>query len=321
MILSKTPLKLPFAGGLTDLKSYADKYGGVTVSTTVDKYVYIALKENLGGYFRLKYQDVQEKVNEVEHIKHDLIRETVKLTGLQDEPLDLVIMADLAGESGLGSSGAVTVGLLHALHAYKGEVVTKEQLIEEACRVEVDILEGASGYHDPAICALGGLKRIEYHGRNIIPKDVSVPPATLQAFQDSLLFFYGGRHHKSKPSLALLNSHMGEAVETLHAIRRSGYDLEGALEASELARVAALVGEMQSLKQRLPGHFVDDYVLDVVARVRATGAYAQLPGGKISAFVMVCCPDGQQDAVRRALPELREMMLKFETGGTQVTEI
>lgn len=321
MILSKTPLKLPFAGGLTDLKSYADKYGGVTVSTTVDKYVYVALKENLGGYFRLKYQDVQEKVNEVEHIKHDLIREAVKLTGLADEPLDLVIMADLAGESGLGSSGAVTVGLLHALHAFKGEAVSKETLIDEACRVEVDILEGASGYHDPAICALGGLKRIEYHGRNITPKDIRLKPKTLQAFQDSLLFFYGGRHHKSKPSLALLNSHMSEAVETLHAIRRTGYSLAGALEADELARAAELIGEMQTLKQRLPGHFVDDYVLDVVARVRATGAYAQLPGGKISAFVMVCCPNGQQDAVRAALPELREMTLKFETGGTQVTEI
>ena len=321
MILSKTPLKLPFAGGLTDLKAYAGKYGGVTVSTTVDKYVYVALKENLGGYFRLKYQDVQEKVNEVEHIKHDLIREAVKLTGLQDEPLDLVIMADLAGESGLGSSGAVTVGLLHALHAYKGEVVGKEQLIEEASRVEVEILEGASGYHDPAICALGGLKRIEYHGSNISAKAISAPPETLRAFQDSLLFFYGGRHHKSKPSLALLSSHMNEAVETLHAIRRTGYDLESAFEAGKLTRIAELIGEMQHLKQKLPGHFVDDYVLDVVARVRATGAYAQLPGGKISAFVMVCCPDGQQDAVRAALPDLREMRLKFETGGTQVTEI
>lgn len=321
MILSKTPLKLPFAGGLTDLKGYADKFGGVTVSTTVDKYVYVALKENLGGYFRLKYQDVQEKVNEVEHIKHDLIRETIKLTNLEKEPLDMVIMADLAGESGLGSSGAVTVGLLHALHAYKGEPVSKETLIEEACRVEVEILEGASGYHDPAICALGGLKRIEYHGSTITAKNISAPPETLQAFQNSLLFFYGGRHHKSKPSLALLNSHMSEAVETLHAIRRTGYDLESAFEAGKLAHVAELIGEMQDLKQRLPGHFVDDYVLDVVARVRAAGAYAQLPGGKISAFVMVCCPDGQHDAVRAALPELRELKLNFETAGTQVTEI
>lgn len=321
MILSKTPLKLPFAGGLTDLKGYADKYGGVTVSTTVDKYVYVALKENLGGYFRLKYQDVQEKVNEVGHIKHDLIRETIKLMNLEKEPLDMVIMADLAGESGLGSSGAVTVGLLHALHAYKGESVSKETLIEEASRVEVEILEGASGYHDPAICALGGLKRIEYHGSAITAKAISAPPETLQAFQNSLLFFYGGRHHKSKPSLALLSSHMSEAVETLHAIRRTGYDLESAFEAGKLGRVAELIGEMQDLKQRLPGHFVDDYVLDVVARVRAAGAYAQLPGGKISAFVMVCCPDGQHDAVRAALPELRELKLDFETAGTQVTEI
>jgi len=101
MIISKTPLRIPLAGGLTDLKDYAAEFGGVTVSGTVDKYIYVIVKENLGGYFRLKYTDVQEKVNDVYHIKNDLIREAIILTGLSDTPLDISIMADLAGESGL----------------------------------------------------------------------------------------------------------------------------------------------------------------------------------------------------------------------------
>mgnify|MGYP000096835070 CR=1 FL=1 len=322
MIVSKTPLRIPFAGGLTDLKHYAAKFGGVTVSATIDKYVYVALKENLGGYFRLKYTDVQEKVGEMEHIKHDLIREAVRLTGLQDKPLDLVVMADLAGESGLGTSGAVTVGLLHAMHAYKGEAVTRQQLFEEASHIEVEVLGGASGYHDPSICALGGLKLLEYHGPQVSPRDIKLTPETKAAFETSLLFFYGGRHHRSKPSLALLSSHMEAAHEELHAIRRLGYDLEAAFGDGNLQQIAEIIGEMQRLKQKLPGNFEDDYVQDVVARVRETGAYAQLPGGKISAFVIVCCPNGQQDAVRQALSEdHKEVSLKLETGGTVVTEI
>ena len=321
MIVSKTPLRIPLAGGLTDLKEFAERYGGVTVSATIDKYVYVMLKENLGGYFRLRYQDVREKVGEVAHIKHDLIREAVRVTGLEEHPLDLVIMADLAGESGLGTSGAVTVGLLHAMHAFKGEGVSKEQLLTEASHIEVDVLQGASGYHDPSICALGGLKLIEYHSAKIVPRDIPLSPTMREAFQNSLLFFYSGRHAKSKPSLDLLSSHMAEATATLHEIKALGYALERAFLNSDLQRVGEIIGEMQTLKQRLPGRFEDDYVQSVTKRVREAGAYAQLPGGKISAFVIVCCPGGEQEGVRRALSDLREVRLELETGGAQVTVV
>ena len=321
MIVSKTPLRVPFAGGLSDLKSYAGRFGGATLSSTIDKHVYVMLKENLGGYVRLRYQDVQEKVAALEHVKHPLIRESVRLVGLEGAALDLVVMADLAGESGLGTSGALTVGLLHALHAYKGEVVTAEQLLQEACHLEVEVLQGASGYHDPSICALGGLKLIEYRGNHITAREVRVDEAFRETFEASLLFFYGGRHHRSKPSLDLLTSRLEEAYEVLHAIKALAYELEEAFAASDLKRVAEIVGEKQALKQQLPGHFVDDYVLDVVRRVRETGAYAQLPGGKISAFVIVCCPDGQHEAVRRALADHKEVTLALSREGTQVTHI
>jgi len=321
MIVAKTPLRIPFAGGLTDLRDYAAKYGGVTVSTTIDKHIFVMIKENLGGYFRLKYTDVQEKVNEVAHIKHDLIREAVQLTGLHEEPLDIVIMSDLAGESGLGTSGAVTVALLHAMHTYKSEAVTKGQLLQEASQIEVEILGGASGYHDPSICALGGLKRIEYDGPSITAKDITLSPEMNTRFQNSLLFFYGGRHNRSKPSLALLSSRMADATETLHAIKALGYTIEAAFEAGDLSDIARCIGEMQALKQTLPGMFVDDYVEDVVKRVRSTGAYAQLPGGKISAFVIVCCPEGQQNAVRAVMTDHNEVKLRLEPEGTQAITI
>lgn len=321
MIVAKTPLRIPLAGGLTDLKPYAHRFGGVTVSATIDKYVYVFLKENLGGYYRLRYQDVQEKVHQVDHIKNDLIRESVKLTGLADSPLDIVVMVDLAGESGLGTSGALSVSLLHAMHAYKGEQVSKEQLYQEAAQIEVDILGGASGYHDPTICALGGLKCIEYGRGDIRARDLAVTPETHAAFERSLMLFYSGRHAKSKPSLDLLSSHLDEGAATLHQIRELGYRLAVAFEAGRMPEIAECVGEMQRLKQQLPGSFEDDYVKDMVARVRGAGAYAQLPGGKISAFVIVCCPEDEHQAVREELAELKEVRFGLEKRGTVVKRV
>ncbi len=308
------------AGDLTDLPGYAHAHGGVTVSSTVNKYVFVMLKENLGGYHRLRYQDVTEKVFDADHIKNDLIRESLRLTGLDKTPLDIVIMADLAGESGLGASGALTVSLLNAMHAFRGESPSRETLVHEAGHIEVEIL-AAGGYHDPSITALGGLKRLEYRQGLTSAADIALSAETRQAFEESLLFFYGGRHHRSKPSLELLSSRLQEALPTLDAIKELALRLERAFTRGELPEIAACIGEMQTLKQRLPGNFEDAYVKDVVARVRSTGAYAQLPGGKISVFVLVCCPDAQQDAVREVMKDHREIRLGLEREGTRVLEL
>lgn len=320
MIVAKTPLRIPLAGGLTDLPGYAHAFGGVTVSTTIDKYVYVMLKENLGGYYRLRYQDVTEKVGDAAHIKNDLIRESLRFTGLDGTPLDVVVMADLAGESGLGMSGALAVSLLNAMHAFKGERLSREELARAAGRLEVERLE-AGGYHDPSITALGGLKRLDYRAGLERAADIALAAETRRAFEESLLLFYGGRHHKSKPSLDVLSSHLDAALPTLDAIKHLALALEQAFGRGKLPDIAACIGEMQSLKQRLPGNFEDDYVRDIVERVRRSGAYAQLPGGKISAFVIVCCPNGEQEVVRAALRDLREISFGLESQGATVSEV
>ena len=154
-------------------------------------------------------------------------------------------------------------------------------------------------------------------------RDLGLEPApgVREAFDASLLLFYSGRHGKSKPSLDLLTSHLTEALSVLHDIRALVPELASAFAAGDLAGIARCVGEQQRLKKKLPGRFVDDHVEQVVARVRATGAEAQLPGGKISAFVLVVCPDGQQAAVRAALADLREVRFRTTDVGTRATQI
>lgn len=321
MIISKTPFRLPFAGGLTDLPGFAHEYSGVTASVTIDKYVYVGIKRNVDGYINLKYMDVHEKVTSLYDIKHDLIREALQLTNLGGEPLDIYIMVDLNSESGLGSSGAVTVGLLHAMHAYRREEVSALQLFNEAARIEVEILGGASGYHDPAICALGGLKLIEYDESGIENRPIAIGSRFQKEFEDSLLFFYSGRHHKSKPSLDLLNTNMAEAVPVLNEMKSTAYAFSEALSAGDLHSAARGIARQQELKQSLPGMFVDDHVLDVVRRASQHGAFAQLPGGKVGAFIMICCPDGQQETVRAEFKEFREVELRFSETGSVVYDI
>ncbi len=321
MIVTKTPLRIPLAGGLTDVRGYAERFGGVSVSATIDKYVYVVVKDSATGSFDLRYQDAHEKAATASGVRHDLIREALRATDLASTPLSIHVLVDLASESGLGASGALTVGLLHALHAYRGETPAPETLAREAGHIEVEVLEGASGYHDPTITALGGVKLIEYRGADASARDIVMTDATRSAFTDSLLFFYSGRHAPTKPSLDLLGSHMEEALPLLHQIRAIGYELERAFAAGDLLRIAQIIGEQQALKQRLPGRFVDDYVLDVTRRVREVGAYAQLPGGKISAFVIVACPAGNHEAVRRALSDLREVSLGLDPAGTRSVRV
>ena len=319
--MSKTPFRVPFAGGLTDLKPYAHPYGGVTVSVTIDKYIYVGVKPNVDGYFNLKYMDVHEKVSSVDAIRHDLAREALKLTGLEGTPVDIYMMTDLNSESGLGSSGALTVGLLNAFHAHNGETVTREQLLEEAGHIEVDILDGASGYHDPSICALGGLRVIEYGQNGVTHRAITLDNGFQDEFLEALLFFYGGVHHKSKPSLDLLSAGIEEARPRLDEMKAIAYELEEAFRSKDLSEIARLIQTQQDLKQQLPGQFEDDYVRDLVSRVRKHGAYCQLPGGKIGAFAMLVCPDGQQEAVRKEFADMREVHFGFDFIGTQLHEL
>lgn len=318
MIVSRTPLRVPLAGGLTDLAAYAQRFGGATLSATIDKYVYVTVKDDLDGTFDVRYQDAHERAARAGALRHDLLREALRLTGMDERPLDVDFRVDLAGESGLGTSGALSVGILHALARLRGATVDPWTLLADAARVEVDMLQGASGYHDPAICALGGLRHLAYDGRGGVREvPLQLAEGMGARLDEALLLFYSGHHARSKPSLDLLGSHMDEALPVLHEIRALTDELATALADGDLPRVAGAIGTQQRLKQRLPGRFVDDSVEDVVARVRATGAEAQLPGGKISAFVLACCPDGQQDAVRAALADLREVPFSFQSEGTR----
>jgi galactokinase/mevalonate kinase-like predicted kinase len=317
MWVARTPLRLPLAGGLTDLAGYAERFGGVTVSVTIGVAAYATLLPSLDGQFEVVAEGSVERAAHLSAIRHDLVREALRSVDPDHPPVRLALWLDVAGKSGLGASGALTVATLHALRVARGERPVGEALAHEAAHIEVEVLQGASGYHDPHICARGGLWRLDYAGAEVRGRQLALTPSAQAAFEGSLLLFASGRQARTKPSLDLLRSHFEEALPILHDIKGLALEVESALLAGDLTRLAWGVGEMQRLKELLPGNFYDDFVADVTRRVRATGAAPQLPGGKISGYVLVCCPDGQQAAVRAALSALREVPLAFSGIGTQ----
>ncbi|MFO7545922.1 MAG: hypothetical protein R6W77_10545 [Trueperaceae bacterium] len=311
MIVARTPLRVPFAGGLTDLAPYAQRFGGATVSATIDAYVRVSLLPSLDGRFEVHAEGAVEHAAEPEEVGHELAREALASVDRAQLPVRMAIWADLPGNSGLGTSGAVTVSLLHALRAARGETPSRAALAEEAAEIEVERLRGASGYHDAHVCARGGVLRLTYDGAKVRERRLDADPTTTRELERSLLLFATERQERTKPSLDALTARFEEAVPILHDIRALADEATAAIESGDVARLAFCIGEQQRLKQLLPGRFVDDQVRDVTARVRAVGAAAQFPGGKISGFVLVCCPEGQHEAVREALPELRQLPLRF----------
>lgn len=318
MLVARAPLRVPLAGGLTDLRPYAERFGGVTVSATIDLSARVTWLPSLSGRFEVVAEGRVQEVRRVEDVENDLVRTALASVDPAHEPVRLAVWLDVEGNSGLGASGAISTALVHAAVTARGEALDPARLGAWAARLEVEELDGASGYHDANVSARGGLRRLEYAGAVVTDVPLGLTRAREDALLGTLLLFATGRRGVTRSSLAVLLSRLEEALPVLHDIKGVALELTGALAAGDPERFARCVGEQQRLKQLLPGDFVDDEVTSLVARVERHGASAQVPGGKIGGYLLVACPHGQQAAVRAELGELREVPLFFTREGSSV---
>ncbi len=200
MIITKTPLRISLLGGNTDFPAYFQKYGGAVLTTTIDKYLYVILKERFDDEIWINYS-IKEKVKEVKDIKHDLVREAMKLVGV-DRGVEITFLSDIPSEgSGLGSSSAILIGLLHALHEYKNEAVTQIQLINEACFIEIDVLKKPIGIQDQVAIAFGGCRKIKFNKNNDV-EYMMLSDHFEKMCKDSLLLLYTNKTRKAEDILS-----------------------------------------------------------------------------------------------------------------------
>lgn len=232
MIITRTPFRISFFGGGTDIPAWYKENGGAVLSTTIDKYCYISCRR-LPPFFDHKHRIVyskQELINDVSEIIHPAVRETFRVMNIS-EGLEIHHNADLPAKSGLGSSSAFTVGLLHALYALKGKMVAKRRLALEAIHIEQEMIKEYVGSQDQVAVAFGGLNRITFSGQHKIEVNpIILSKAKCQQFQDHLMLFFTGfsrlaseieadkikQISKKKSELSLLHSMVEEAINLLN---------------------------------------------------------------------------------------------------------
>lgn len=321
MIISKTPLRVSFVGGGTDLPDFYEEHGGAVVSTSIDKWIHVIVRRRFEGDLRVSYSRT-EIVESVDQVEHELVREALRMTGLP-RGLDIVTLADVPSHgTGLGSSSAVTVGLLLALYGYQGVYKSAFELAEEASQIEITILGKPIGRQDQYAAAVGGFNFIEFlKGGGVRVEPLITPARTIKRLHRSLLLFYTGRQRPASGVLAEQRAAIrsGAATDALLGMRDLAYELRERLGHGDIDAVGPLLHRNWELKRSLVDGLSDSELDGWYQRALDAGATGgKLLGAGAGGFLLVVVPPDSQARVRRAMGELREVPFHFSARGTQV---
>jgi D-glycero-alpha-D-manno-heptose-7-phosphate kinase len=325
MIISRTPLRISFVGGGTDLVDFCKEHGGAVVSTTIDKWINVIVARRFEGDIRVSYSQT-EIVDNASHVHHELVRETMRVTGIP-RGIDVVTLADVPSQgTGLGSSSAVTVGLLNALYAFQGIYRAPAQLAEEASRIEIETLGKPIGRQDQYAAAVGGLNLIEFtrNGGGVRVDPIVCPPGTLSILHRSLLLFYTGRQRSANSVLHEQANAIrdGGAVEALKKMRDYAYELRDRLGAGDTDSIGELLHRNWELKRSLVDGLSDTQIDSWYEEALAAGASGgKLLGAGAGGFLLISAPPDRHASVRTALGQLREVPFRFASRGSQISLI
>ena len=323
MLIVRTPFRISFFGGGTDVKEYYSEHGGAVLSTTFDKYCYVVMRYNPPFFDykgRLNYSKI-EKFNRAEEIEHPMVREALKKYGFSD--VHITYDADLPARSGLGTSSAFSVGLLNGIHAMRGEMVDKMTLAEEAIDLERVRCREAGGVQDQLACSFGGLNRMKFGNTGGGEIDVSPIPLLRERkerFCEQLLLFFTGFSRNSSTILAkqIANTknklaELGEMAalvdEGINALSRD----------DDFREFGRLLDHTWRLKRTLASGISNDDIDRIYDRARNAGALGgKILGGGGGGFLLFIVEPGAQQSVIDALNDLLHVPFKFEDEGTKI---
>ena len=321
MIITRSPLRISLGGGGTDLPSYYRQHSGFVISAAIDKYVYITVHRTFVDYLIIKYSHM-ENVRSLDEIQHPLIRETLRLNGVDPAFLEIASMSDIPAGTGLSSSGSFTTALLHALHTLNQKVLTKQQLAECACHLEIDVLRESVGKQDQYIAAFGGITALSFHTDDSVEvRPVSLSAETMFNLEDNLLLFFTGYSRSASSILSDQDrrSRCEDAamLDNLHFVKDLGYRSLRALESGELREFAELMhvhwGHKKKRSEGMSNGAIDEWY----ELARNNGALGgKLIGAGGGGFLMFYTESKThlRSAMLRA--GLREVRLRFDFGGT-----
>jgi len=319
MIIVQTPLRVSFFGGGTDLRSFFAVEGGCVLSSAIDKYIFITIKKRFDQLLRIGYTRT-EMVESVGEVQHELIREALRKTGI-GRGVEVTTMGDIpSAGSGLGSSSTVTVGALHAMYTFLGEIVPAERLAREACEIEIDILGKPIGVQDQYIAAYGGLRFMEFTlAGQVLCERIDLGSDLLRRLNESLLLFFTGVTRQADSILGEQKRNINDRMAILREMKQMAYTARDELRAGNLEAMGRLLHEGWQLKKQLASQISNSAIDEMYQTARRAGAL----GGKITGaggggFLLLYCLPERREAVRDALKPLQELPFQLEMDGTKV---
>ncbi|CAN5742490.1 GHMP kinase [soil metagenome] len=319
MIVTQTPLRISFLGGGTDFREFYRQEEGWVLTSAIDKYIYVVIKERFDAKIRVGYTRT-EMVDDIDELQHELVRECLRKTGIL-RGIEISTMADIPSEgSGLGSSSTVTVGLLNAMYHYLGTPVDHERLAAEACEIELDILGKPIGVQDQYIAAYGGQRFVKFCADDQVNvQSLCLDENVMRKLNQNLLLFYTNVARKAESVLAEQVQNIDNRLPVLREMKQLALQAKASLCAQSLDDFGQLLDQSWQLKKQLASKISNSAIDDLYNAARKAGAL----GGKITGaggggFLLLYCPTAQQDNVRAALSNLTELSFNLERDGSKV---
>ncbi|MCI4339440.1 MAG: GHMP kinase [Thermoplasmata archaeon] len=323
MIITRTPLRISFAGGGTDLASFYEPYdGGAVVTAAIDKFVHVIVNEKFDRSIRVAYSKT-ENVDRLEDVQHELFREAMRATGVA-ERVEIHTIADIPGEgTGLGSSSSLTVGLLNALYAFRGVLKDPAELAAEACRIEIETLGGALGKQDQYIAAFGGVQQFEFRADGSV-RSTPLPLSTLdrESLSDHLSLFYTGITRKAGGILAEQRARTGQNKGSLLRMRALAGEARTAIVEHDWARLGHVLDEGWQLKRGLATGISSPEIDRQFSAAKAAGAF----GGKVTGaggggFLLLVHPPERSRQIAAALSPMARLPVRITSEGSRILGI
>lgn len=321
MIITRTPFRISFAGGGSDLANYYEKFGGAVLSTAIDKYVYLSMHPYFfkDGYF-LKYKEVED-VHNVEDIKHRIIREVFKLYNIKG--VDFNSSADIPSGTGLASSSAFTAGLITLCNAYNETYLSKEEVAEQACHVEIDLLKEPIGKQDQYASACGGLNFIEFEKNgHVNVEKVFLTTDGYKRLENNLMMFYTGQTRAAGDILKEQKKNTTDDVakiNNLHKMVQLAKDLKQELLHNNIDAMGEILHQGWMYKKELAGSISNEFInhyYDLAMKNGASGGKLLGAGG--GGFLLFYVKEENHQRLRYAMRELKELPFKFDNKGSTI---
>jgi D-glycero-alpha-D-manno-heptose-7-phosphate kinase len=318
MVISQTPYRVSFAGGGTDLPAFYRREYGAVLSTTIDHHMYITIHRRFEPSIRISYSKT-ETSGTIDEIQHDLVREAMRLTEV-DEPLEITTIGDVPAGTGMGSSSSLTAGLLNALFAHRGQVIGHQHLAELACRIEIDILKKPIGRQDQYAAAFGGLNYIRFNPDDTV--DVEPVPCkaeTLDELERRTLLLYTGQTRDANEILKQQSGGTADRMPVLRQMRDLADEMRRTLTgAGDLDAFATLLHAGWELKRSLGFGISFEQIDEWYELARRNGAQGgKLLGAGGGGFLLLIAPPWRHRAIREALGRPRELPFRIARHGSR----